>query len=495
LRSIGKLSTSHHTPILIAILLISLLLRWVLIVRGGQYYIADETRYEVSRDAARLLVQGQWTDAFRQFTISPEHLAFKVVGTIPALMEHIAGPSLVLPAVFFSLFSVLNLYLLFLLAHRTRISSRQPVYALLFGTSCLSLLYYSRHLFPYDMSMSIGLSAIYVALVQSRSAKTALACGGLSFLCFMSYNGYWPLAGFAMLSHSFLATHKRAGILKNGVWTAAGFLGPFLFLILIMLLSGTNMISAYRLFAASITQGAFEEGGSLPFVYFWHAEHFVILILGCLAVYAAGSIVQTRQKYASLWAAAIVLIYLCLFIPSVFLHSFVVYARLARQLIPFIVLLAAHGLALLETRKRISALGTRILWAFMLMQFAFNYGQSYGLDYPRQFSEKMQSQYRGFEFSTKRLAYGAPTICQNHGYMIENAKYFLSAPETRELVSGQLLREVPHPVNFFPYQYEGYTPEQRLKFRERQLTMRFSRVSKSDPGMDIKNCAIRGEAE
>ena len=50
---------SHPTWILISILLISLILRWILILRGGQYYISDETRYEVSRNAAQFLLQGQ----------------------------------------------------------------------------------------------------------------------------------------------------------------------------------------------------------------------------------------------------------------------------------------------------------------------------------------------------------------------------------------------------------------------------------------------------
>jgi hypothetical protein len=87
------------------VLLVSLILRWSLIFRGGQYYISDETRYEVSRNATRFLLQGQFGQALKQFTISPEHLGFKVIGVIPVLMEHIVGPSLVFPAIFFGLFS------------------------------------------------------------------------------------------------------------------------------------------------------------------------------------------------------------------------------------------------------------------------------------------------------------------------------------------------------------------------------------------------------
>jgi len=172
----------------ISILLISLILRWILILRGEQYFNSDETRYLVSLDAARLLWQGQLGEALRQFTISPEHLGFKVLGLIPALTEHLIGPSLVIPALFFSFFSVLNLYLIFLLSQRGQTTPNESIYALLFAASCMSLLYYSRHLFPYDMAMSFGLVALYVALSRNQNVKTSLACGSLSFLCFITYN-------------------------------------------------------------------------------------------------------------------------------------------------------------------------------------------------------------------------------------------------------------------------------------------------------------------
>lgn len=482
----------------LSFLLVSLLLRWLLILRGGQYYIADETRYEVSRDAARFVTQGQLGEALRQFTISPEHLAFKVVGIIPALVELVVGPSLVLPAIFFSFFSILNIYLIYLLSQRGRASANEPVYALFFAASCLSLLYYSRHLFPYDMAMSFGLLALYLATIRPQNIKTSLACGGLSFLCFITYNGYWALAGFAMVVNMLPEERAVAGILKRAMWTSTGFIAPFILLLAVLLATGTNMISALRLFAASITQGTFEEGWSLPFVYLWHTEHLTILVIGLLSAFAAIQFFRTKQRYAGVWIGGIIFIYLCLFIPSVLLHSFVVYGRLTRQLLPFLILLSAHGLALFEERKQVSRSAIVILLAGVLIQAAWNFKASYQLSYPRQFSETLQAQFGGFEFSTKRLAYGAPTLCQSHGYVIENTKYFLSAPETTPLVRGELLRDVPHPVNFLPYQYEGYTPQQRQEFRGRHLRMRFYKGDEeflSNPENEIKNCAIQGDQE
>ena len=183
----AKIWRSNPTWTLISILLISLILRWILIFRGGQYYISDETRYEVSRNAAQFLIQGEVGKALTEFTLSPEHLGFKVLGIIPALLEHMVGTSLVLPAMFFSLFSALNLYLIYLLARRVGSSSKEALYAILLASSCLSLLYYARHLFPYDMAMSFGLLALYLALTQNRSARTSAVCGVFGFLCFILF--------------------------------------------------------------------------------------------------------------------------------------------------------------------------------------------------------------------------------------------------------------------------------------------------------------------
>ena len=496
-----KLSNSkafkpNHTWIVISVLLISLILRCILIFRGGQYYISDETRYEVSRDAARFLWQGQFEEALEQFTISPEHLGFKVVGIIPALMEHIVGTNLVLPAIFYSLFSVLNLYLIFLLSQRSHAGSIESPYAILVASSCLSLLYYSRHLFPYDMAMSFGLLALYAAPLRNQTVKTSLACGGLSFLCFITYNGYWSLAGFGLLTNILTNGGKITRILQKTILTAVGFITPLVLLIIVMLRSGTNMISAYRLFATSITQGSFEEGWSLPFEYFWHTEHAVIFILGALSITAIITQFKDPRSDTQLWTGGILFIYLCLLIPSVFLQYSVVYGRLARQMIPFLSLLSAQGLVQIENRAVSGRRITMLILGIIFIQAAWNFTYSYNLAYPREFVTKAQAKFPKFEFSSKRLAFGAPVICQNNGYVIESAKYYVDPPEVIPQVQGQLLLSASHPSNFLPYQYDGDPPATRHIFQTQMLRMNFYKVdddfmSKNNPAWTaIKNCMI-----
>ena len=86
------------------------------------------------------------------------------------------------------------------------------------------------------------------------------------------------------------------------------------------------------------------------------------------------------------------------------------------------------------------------------------------------------TRYGGFNFSPKRFAFGAPEVCENNGYAMQNAKFFLAAPEKIPVVPGDILLSASHPINFLPYQYEGYTPEQRQAFRDAQLRMVFFRL-------------------
>jgi hypothetical protein len=253
-----------------------------------------------------------------------------------------------MPAMFFSLFSVLNLYLIFILSQRIGTSSNESLLALLLAASCLSLLYYSRHLFPYDTALSFGLLALYVGLAENQTNKTSLACGCLGFLCFITYHGYWSLTAFAFLAHVLTNNETKIRLLQKAILTTVGFVVPLIILIIVAIGTGINILSEYRLFATTITQGSYAEGWSLPLEYFLHTEHLVILILAGLSFLAIINGFKYKKKYAGLWVAGILFIYLCLLVPSVFLHYFVVYGRLARQMLPFLILLAANGLAQLE---------------------------------------------------------------------------------------------------------------------------------------------------
>jgi hypothetical protein len=176
------------------------------------------------------------------------------------------------------------------------------------------------------------------------------------------------------------------------------------------------------------------------------------------------------------------------------LHYFVVYARLARQLIPFLVLLAAQGLIQLENRVADGRSITQLIVVVILLQAAWNFTQAYRISFPRDFAIEARIRFPDFEFSSKRLAYGAPVICQYNEYIIENAKFYVAPPERIPQVSGQILLSELHPTNFQPYLYEGDPPAFRQAYRNLRLRMKLYKadrefMSETNPEwIDMKSC-------
>jgi hypothetical protein len=344
--------------------------------------------------------------------------------------------------------------------------------------------------------MTFGLLAFHAALAKPPNFKTSLACGALGFLCFITYNGYWPLAALAMSVHALRGNTKWSAFLQKGLQTATGFAIPAVLLLVIASASGVDILHEYRLFASTVSQGNFDEGWSLTFEYFWHAEHLIVLVFASLSIFALIKS-KARNTSLSLWVSAILFIYLCLAIPSTITHSFVVYGRLARQIMPFLVLLSAAGISNVEGMFLAGRRVVKILLLAILLQALWNYAASYRLSYPREFASEARELHPGFSFSEKRLIFGAPALCRNNGYIAENVKRFDVPPaQQNPPIVGQLLLAAPHPDTFLPYQYEGYTYEQRTILRRLKPDMRLYKaadefMSGTNPiWTGMKNCLV-----
>jgi hypothetical protein len=314
--------------------------------------------------------------------------------------------------------------------------------------------------------------------------------------CFVTYNGYWVFVGLALLLHVVRHRTSLAHGARKVFFLTVGFFLPLLGLGVVAARVGINLLTEYQNFAQTITQGNFDEGWKLPFAYFWHAEHFLFVVLILLSVFAVLNWKNPRAEGVILWGGSILFVYACLVIPSVFLHKFVVYGRLARQLLPFLILLSASGLARIAQSGSSGRRFALLIAGCLFAQAVWNFNISFGVSYPKDFVRDIQAQYNDFDFSPKRFAFGAPAICENSGYAIQNAKYFLTVPESTPSIPGTVLMSALHPINFLPYQYEGYTPEERQAFRSARLVMVFLRIEPDLASeaklkeMGIKNCYV-----
>src|ERR1700678_2247218 len=112
-----------HRWFVAAVLALAVVLRILLVERGGQYFFYDEGKFGTSTDAAALLAKGRVRDAL-VYAIEPhvnsyaDHIGFKLFGIAPEMLENRFGRNVHIPAYFFSAFSALCVLLLAAIAGR-----------------------------------------------------------------------------------------------------------------------------------------------------------------------------------------------------------------------------------------------------------------------------------------------------------------------------------------------------------------------------------------
>ena len=456
----GSPRRGHYGQALLAILLLSVLLRGFLVLSGGQNYWPDEVRYQNSRLAARALWAGD-TGGFLRTLNRPEHFLFRVIGVIPATLEVVVGENPKIPAVFFSLFSVASLLLMWAILRRIGENERVALFAVgLLGLSS-SFLYYSRHLLPYDMAMAFGLLALFVGLRTPLRAIDSIACGLLSACAFLTYNGYWTLAAFAMLAQAFRRPRSLGACLRRGFLSGVSFALPCAALFGAGMLAGRNFVQQLIVFSNAVSQGSYAEGWSLPLAYFWHAEHLLVLLWVAALAYGVREVARgSRNEALLLGVLGVLWVYGCLFLFSVVLRRLVVYGRLARQMVPFFCILTG---VFLERIRSSSSRGSALVW----MAGALAACQAI-VNFHRPVTQVFFPEFR-------RMAAEASAAAGPGDYEVLFAEFIYPLPPAIPVPPGRIILARPHPLEFLPFQYEGWTPEERSAVRASDIRMRLLR--------------------
>ena len=450
-------SVSPTRRALAGILLASLAFRVILAFSGGQFYWPDEIRYEQSRSIVEDVAAGKYGEAVVRLD-TPDAPFFKLLGILPATVEYLVGDDSRIPGLFFSLFSVLNIWLVGRLARTLGASPGESLIAAgLLALSC-SFFYYARHLFPYDVAMTLGLLAIDAGVASRTTARSSIACGVLSACAFYMYAGYWMLTAAALLIHALDGRNLRDAVRRMilSSLAAAAMIGAVFGA---SAAAGGRLLDLFGAYAGGINQGAFEEGWRVPVEYLWHAEHLLLIVWAAAVVYWLVTLrraLHTRRVRVAL--AGFVLIYGALVVSSTTLEVFVVYGRTARSLVPFLCLMTAAALEDMRTssRETVRRLVPAVL-ALVIAQAAFNFWTPLRQSFPATFLEEADD-------AGHNETPGVRTIYTNHIY---------PAPEPFTLPAGySVLQEAPHPLQYFPYQYEGYDPAQRRTLRSTDIRMR-----------------------
>jgi hypothetical protein len=446
--------------VLLLTLAAGLLARLALIQAGGQLYWGDEFRCLESREIVRDIAAGELKAAAHRLHAS-DHPLFRVVSMVPAAVELVAGvEDTRIAATFLAAFGVFNLWIVGRIAGRLGASAWSCTLASVLAGLSASLTYWSRHLVPYDVALSLALLAVYVGVHPRADARTSVRCGLLAASAFLVYNGYWAVAATAGLVH---AARGRDGrdFASRTLGAARGFAALICLLLAYDAALGGGYVSNAAAFARTAIQGAYEEGARLPFVYFWHTEQLVLVAWLSAAAWALVQVARGRSSaLAQVGLLGALGVYACLAGSSVTLRMFVVYGRLARQIAPFLCLVAADGF---ETLRSSPKRGLRAVFAavapLLLVQAGANFTAHLRQVFPREFL------LRAAWYANCGPGYG-PVLALN-----ADSHHPLPLPVALP-ERYQVVEEARHPRQWLPYQLEGTSPEERALVARSDIRMR-----------------------
>lgn len=487
-------------------MLVAALLRLVLVLRGGQYFDWDEVRYGGSTTWMFAYVStGHFREAMDMLLRAPDHPGFRIVG-LPLAFFHVASawPTALpitemryptgewLPAFLLSLASVCSIGLTYSLGLRAGAAPRESFLAAFLMFASSSMVSYAQHFFPYDASLALLLLALWMAMRNAWPALRSLTVGLLCGFAFLTYEGYWLMAA-VVGGVLVLRKPDRPSdiILRAGLFSGGAAFFPAL-LIVAGHFSGRPFMQALERFSHSAVNGDFSEGWSLPWAYLWHAEH-LLLIVYALGVAAALVHVVRSEHYdpALLWLSSAAVVYLGLVSGSNLLHRWVVYDRLVRQMLPFICLAAASGIARVGNGRFMRGVPALALYVILTILFIENVAPVIAQRYPREIVREVVSQYGAENVRLETIVAHSdaatvqiflPLEAESPGHPAAARRYVLlnakdiwvpdGASAAAAVPSGKVLFAVRHPRQLPILQYHGYRPEERAFLRSVDLSIK-----------------------
>jgi hypothetical protein len=461
---------TRNRALLFSILALSGALRVWIAHRGGQGFWPDEGRYLTSLDAVGQARQGHADAAFREVFSHAGHVFFVVLALLPAALQSFGMPNW-MAAAFLGLFSVGSIYLIGRISWITSGDEGEALLSTAVAACSASLLYFARHLFPYDAALFFGLLGLYVGLGAAGTRGWVLSGAWIS-IGFLTYNGYWVFCGLVLTGVAFYRARSIKGVCIRVPAVALGFAIPIIIIMFAERAAGVPFFHSLIGFAGTVTEGDYGEGWTFVRDYLWKAEHGLLTVWVLFAIAACGVGAAGHRPYLLWWAAALGLGFLILGEMSAGIHRFVIYGRIARSLVPFFALLTGGMLASIGRAPRWGRWAQGLALAAMLVQAAFNFRPIVTQSFPPQFRAAASARSRA-----------VPASEQGH-LRVLNAHFFHQAVFATLTVKHHTLLSAPHPLQYEPYEYEGYRPDQRKEFEAHDITMRL--VYLDDDALHLK---------
>lgn len=462
------------------VLLVSTALRVLLISNGGQFTQLDENRYHMSQLAALQILQGEVKQGIEIVLRAGDHVGYKLLGVLPALLEKGPGWGEATPAYFFGAFSVLVLWLIGRIARLLTGSARAEFLALLFAASTGSLFYFSRHVLPYDASLAFMLLSLLLGLNPRATWWRSTLAGFCAGTGFVIYYGYWTLGGLVLILGVLTkwVRPERRSLVDGFVAVVTGLIGLAFAIAIPVVIdfawgAGTLLQGAKGL-SGSIIVGDF-RGLRAPWEYLWHCDHLLLfLVAGALVIAFMRWFRGGRDRAFSLWLPLSIALFGVLAVQGSFLlmadvlHKFAIHDRLIRQLTPFVCLVFSFAVEEFLRGARWVNRSLTFIVAFCIGCAVWNLGIPLAQQFPAQFIV------RGDKLLKKLEAQETPGADSYFRYV--NVLHYLFEPEVLKAKPLETLLVAPHFYNYVPYLFEAKSPEDREARRSIDQRMRLVRM-------------------
>lgn len=504
----------------------SVALRIALVLNGGTGYWPDENRFFKAWFLFGALNDLDLDGMLEVIFQSPDHTGFTLTGVFAVCFQATwiwllgdlpdvtsIDASMWVSALPLSACSVASVALVHALARRTGASEAEALLAMLFAACANTLFYFARHLQPYDAALAWNLTALWIALSPRASNTRSLAAGLAAGLGFLTYNGYWLGAGLAGVVHVVVAS-SVADSLRRAAWFGAALIAPVVALTLLTWAAGETLffVSMANFSQLARTQADFAEGWSLPFAYLWHTEHalalvFALGLVGSLALLQRGSADERRR--AAVWVGGAVFVYGSLVLFSVGFERIGVFGRQVRQLVPFLCLASAAAAAAAYQRWPVlarPAVAGPVL-AAVVLQAGWNFAERLDQTFPAEFARRVREVHGDLPTAVsldgpnpRRPRFAGPVPFEvgleelgppRPRHLLLNAQHLYPVSGTRTTPTGRVVARERHPLEWLPYQLEGYTPAERAILAAADLSMRVVEVA---PDVPLEGVAKPGRA-
>jgi hypothetical protein len=455
-----------HRAGLLGILAASYGLRLWLAAGGGQGFWPDESRYDSARRAAADLLKRDWRAALSELFGHADHVLFRLASLPAALPEALAGGfHPVIVSCYFSLFSVGVIYLVWAIARRAGAPEREALWGAFLAAASNSLFFYARHFLPYDMALLGMLAALWLAL-GNYSAANSLRIGCMVGLGFLTYNGYWLLGAGILTLNAALGAGGPDRLWKRAVFSVGGLALTVAVVVGIGVTVSPGLLAEYVGFSGSVKQGDFHIGYRVIAEYLWHAEHGLALLwVAALAYAVAAALRAGNLGRLWWWLGGIVIVFGGLVFFSDVVPRFMVYGRLTRAAVPFACLGAGLGIAqFLEARGRWRNALSCSLAALVFCLAASNFAVPLRQVFPDRFqalAARLIASQRDKGDGFYRVLFAEPLW----GRPLE-----IGLPPHVELLRS------PNPMQFRPYQYEGYPAALRDQLNRFDVAMQVVKI-------------------